>query len=148
MMKKAKFDEFQLANRHRIAFQTLFIAIALIGVNGFIKENYLVWAPPYLESLVLIYIPMMYFFMMSIAKNAYLSRRDHPVLLITLFGFVAFMSLLPIALSAIDGEFHLIEHGQLSDRIGGLLLGISFGGGFVASLIRRVLDRRAMKNDD
>ena len=45
-MQKDRFDEFQVAKRHRIGYQTLFLTIALIVANGIIKMNF-IWADPY-----------------------------------------------------------------------------------------------------
>ena len=44
-MKKDRYDEFQVAKRHQIGYQALFLTIALIVVNGIIKMNY-IWADP------------------------------------------------------------------------------------------------------
>ena len=53
-MGKVKYDEFQLAKRHKIAYQTLIMLLVLVWINGYVKGSYGVWAEPYLESLVLI----------------------------------------------------------------------------------------------
>ena len=85
-MKNARYDEFQIANRHRIAFQSFILVLILIGVNGYVKAGYGVWATPLLESFILVSIPGMYFAMMSIAKNAYFSKNDNPMFSIVLLG--------------------------------------------------------------
>jgi len=53
-MQNDRFDEFQIAKRHRIGYQAFILTIALIVVNGIIKMNYS-WADPLMEVLVLIY---------------------------------------------------------------------------------------------
>ena len=147
-MTNARYDEFQLANRHRIAFQTLIIVMALLMINGYIKNFYGVWAPALLEMLVLMYIPMMYFVLMSIVKNAYLRRKDQPVLYIVLFAFAAIMGLFSVVPSIVNGTFVFIENGQLTDRIGSLFITTFAGGTSVALLIRRIRNRRVLDKEE
>jgi hypothetical protein len=141
-MKNARYDEFQLATRHKIAFQSFILVLVLIGINGYVKAGYGIWASPLREAFILVWIPGMYFAVMSIAKNAYFSRNDYPVFSIILLGLAAtmgFFSTVPFIFSA---EYPLIENGQLSDWIMGLLITIISGGMGVALILRRVVNRR------
>lgn len=141
-MKNARYDEFQIANRHKIAFQSFILVLVLIGINGHVKAGYGIWASPYLEAFILVWIPGMYFAVMSIAKNAYFSRNDYPVFYVLLFGLAAIMGTISTVLFIFSEEYPLIENGQLSDRIMGLLVTIISGGLGVALIVRRIVNRR------
>lgn len=140
-MENSRYDEYQLKNRHRIAFQTMVLMMALIWINGFFKNSYGVWAPPLLEALVLLYIPGMYFAMGSIIKNAYMSKKDSPVFIHISFGLIFLFGLFSLVPFIIDGSFTFVENGQLSDRIGIVLLTTLFGGLLIALLIRKWIDK-------
>ena len=109
-MGKVKYDGFQLAKRHKIAYQTLIMLLALVWINGYVKSSYGVWAEPYLESLVLIYIPGFYFAGRSIWLNAYIRANDRPsmpILMIILTGFIGVLGFLSL------GSPSLQEHSTL-----------------------------------
>lgn len=144
-MKKPQYDEFQLANRHRIAFQSFGIAIAAIMISGYVKQFYGVWAEPLLEMLVMIYIPVMYFTTMAIVKNAYLRQKDHPVPIIIGFGMAAIMGLFSFVPAMIDGRFMFVENGQLSNQIGSVFITLFAGGISIALLIRKIRNRRMLE---
>lgn len=147
-MKMAQYDEFQLANRHRIAFQTLMITFLMIMINGYIKFFYGIWAEPMLEMFVMIFIPVMYFTIMSIVKNAYLRQTDQPIVIILLMGFAAIMSSAAVISNITSGLFMLIEDGQLSQQVGSLLLTFFTGSTTVALLIRRVKNKRMLEKEE
>lgn len=144
-MRKARYDEFQLANRHGIAFQSLIIAMAVIMISGYIKYFYGIWAPPLLEMLVLVFIPGMHFMIMSIVKNAYLSRKDYPGLVIVCFLLAAVMGIFSFVPAMIDGRFVFVENGQLSDQVGSLFITAFAGGASIALLIRRMKNRKILE---
>ncbi|QUW20304.1 hypothetical protein JSQ81_10500 [Sporosarcina sp. Marseille-Q4063] len=141
-MKNARYDEFQLATRHKIAFQSFILVLILIGVNGYVKAGYGIWASPFLESFILVWIPSMYFAVMSIVKNAYFSKNDYPVLVAVVLGLAATMGFFSTVPFIFSEEFPFIENGQLSDRIMGLLIAIISVGMGVALIVRRALNRR------
>lgn len=141
-MKNARYDEFQLANRHRIAFQTLILVMVLIGINGYFKASYGIWASPMLEAFVLVWLPGLYFAVKAIAKNAYFSKNDYPVFFVVLLGLAAcigFLSTLPFI---VDKELSFIENGQIGDHFIGLLISIIAGVLGVALVVRRVINHR------
>lgn len=143
-MGKVKYDEFQLAKRHRIAYQTLIMLIIMVLINGYVKSSYGVWAEPYLESLVLIYIPGYYFASRSIWQNAYIRANDRPSMLIimmVLMGFIAAFGLLSLGFSVFSGTFRLVENGQLGGDIGILLMSLLFAMMFVLLIVRWWMDR-------
>jgi hypothetical protein len=141
-MKIKRYDEFQIANRHKIAFQTLILTMILIGLNGYIKEGYGTWASPFLEAFIMVWIPGLYFSVVSISKNAYFSKKDYPVPVVVLLGLAATMGVFSTVPFIFSAENYLIENGQLSDRIMGLLIVIISVGMGVALIVRRVLNRR------
>ena len=114
-MKEDRYDEFQIAKRHRIGFQAFFLTIVIIFLNGIIKTNY-IWADPMMEMLVLLYIPMMYMTVMSIWKGAYTSKKvKNPNVYIPAFALVVLFNLFVIGQSIWSGVFVLIEDGKLSN---------------------------------
>lgn len=141
-MGKMKYDEFQLAKRHKIAYQTLILLFAVVWLNGYVKSIYGVWAEPILESLVLMVVPGLYFAGASIWKNAYLRMHEKPTLILLLTGFTMGIGLLVIGGSVMSGTFHIIENGQLDGDIGLVLICLLFTTMFVLLLMRRMIDRR------
>lgn len=141
-MKSTRYDEYQLKNRHRIAFQTMVLLLALVMLNGLLKERYGIWAPPNLESIVLIYIPGMYFSIMSIAKNAYFSKKDYPSLVISLFGLAVVLGLFAVVPAILNGTFVFVENGLLTNQVGSLFIPTMFGGILIAITIRKLIDKR------
>jgi hypothetical protein len=140
-MKNARYDEFQIATRHKIAFQSFILVMILIGLNGYIKEGYGTWASPLLEAFIMVWIPGLYFAVMAISKNAYFSKNDYPIPVVVLLGLAAAMGVFS-TVPSIFSEESLIENGQFSDRIMGLLIAIISVGMGVALIVRRVLNRR------
>lgn len=115
-MGKVQYDEFQLAKRHKIAYQTLILLFAMVWINGYVKSGNGVWAVPYLESLVLIYVPGFYFASSSIWQNAYIRANDRPsmpILMMVLTGFIAAFGLLSLGFSIFSGTFRVVDNGQL-----------------------------------
>jgi len=147
-MKAKRYDEFQVANRHKIAFQTLIMLMIIILINGYFKEGYGIWARPMLEMYVLIFIPTLYFILSSIVKNAYLSRNDHPILFILLSGFAFILTVFTNVPSLLNGTFNFVSDGQLSDSVGNLLLMIMTGSITIALLIKMKLNKRIAMSDD
>lgn len=142
MMKKGKYDEYQLAKRHKIAYQTLIGVFGLTLVNGYVKSNYGVWAEPHIESLMLVLLPGFYFASASILQNAYFRMKDYPISILLLSGFAMGFGLLIIGIFAFSGSFQLIENGKLSGDIELFLFTLLFLVVFLTLMIRKKLDSR------
>lgn len=147
-MKNLRYDEYQLKNRHQLAFQTLILIFVLVMTNGLLKESYGVWAPPLLEALILIFIPGMYFAIMSIAKNAYFRKKDYPILVIILFGLAAVLGLFSFVPAILNGTFIFVENGQLTNQVGSLFIPILFGGMVIAIIVRKMINKREDAMED
>lgn len=148
-MQRDRFDEFQIAKRHRIGYHTLFLTIAIIVANGIIKMNY-IWAGPMMETLVLIHIPLTYFTVMLIWKGAYTSRKENEKssnFYILILGFAALFSLFVLGQSIWYRTFVLIEDGQLAIGTSILFTATYSMLITIALLVRRAADFRAMKTD-
>ena len=144
-MQKGRYDEFQVAKRHRYGHHAFFLTIALIVVNGIAKMNY-IWADPLMELLVLMYIPVTYLTVMLILKGAYLSRKDKNAYLhIPMFGIVALFGLFVIVQSVWSGVFVIVEGGMLARSAGLLFQTTFFTLVAVAMIIRKVIDSRMMR---
>lgn len=144
-MKATQYDEFQLANRHRIAFQTLVITFLMIMINGYVKSFYAVWAEPMLEMLVMILIPVMYFTIMSIAKNAYFRQKDQPVFFIVGMAIATILFAATVISNITSGMFILVENGQLTHQVGSLLMLLFAASTTVAQITRRIINKRMLE---
>ncbi len=146
-MHMDRYDEFQVAKRHRLGFQSFFLTMTLIFVNGFIKMNY-IWAEPLMETLVLIYIPMMYMTVMAIWKGAYLSKKDKNVYMYILpMGFAVLFSWFVIGYSLWDGVFVLVVDGKLATSSSILFTATFFTVVIIAMIMRRAADFRALRSE-
>ena len=146
-MKTARYDEYQLNSRYRIAFETLFITIILIASNGFVKMSY-IWADPLMESLVLLYIPGIYFSLRSVWKNAYFSKKEkHPGFFIAIFGLTTLVNIYIVGTSIYRGFFVIIEEGKLANGAGVLFLLAFTGSITIAMIARKVADKRALSSN-
>lgn len=144
-MKARRYDKFQLANRHRIAFQTLGVTLLMIMINGYVKFFYAVWAEPLLEALVMIYIPVIYFTLMTIVKNAYLSRRDQPVFFIVGMGIATILFGATAISNIMSGSFIFMENGQLTNQVGSLLMLFFAASTTIALVFRRIINKRMLE---
>jgi len=68
-MKNVQYDEYQMLNRQKIAYQSFFIAIPLIIINSLINTIH-IWAVPIYEGFVLAGIPLLYFITGSTYGNS------------------------------------------------------------------------------
>ena len=59
MKNEKRYDmmNFNSRTRHKIAFQSFILVLVLIGLNGYVKAGYGVWASPLLEAFILVWIP-------------------------------------------------------------------------------------------
>lgn len=143
MWKEDKpYDEYQLLKRHRIGFQTMIIFASLVAINGFIKEFYIIWAPPMIEALVLLYIPLFYFILMGLFKSAYFRRLDTHFATILMFGLGALLSLSLVIQNLIYGTFTLIADGMLADDVIVIFLVLFSWMVFIAAIVKRIQNRR------
>lgn len=148
-MQNDRFDEFQIAKRHRIGYQAFILTIALIVVNGIIKMNYS-WADPLMEMFVLLFIPLTYLTVLAIWKGAYMSskvKEKNSDFYFLMFGLVALFNLFVLGQSIWYGTFVLIEDGKLAISAGILLQTTFFTLVASTQLVRRVADFRTMKTD-
>ena len=148
MMGKVRYDEFQLAKRHKIAYQTLIMLLVLVWINGYVKSSYGVWAEPYLESLVIMLVPGFYFAGRLIWLNAYIRANDRPsmpILMIILTGFIGVLGFLSLGFSVFAGTFRGVENGQLGGQIGLLLISLLFTMISVLLVVRGVVDRKVVE---
>ena len=146
-MKQDRYDEFQIAKRHRLGFQAFLLTITLIFVNGMIKMNY-IWAEPMMEMLVLIYIPLTYMTVMSIWKGAYTSKKvKNPNVYIPMFGLVVLFNWFVIGQSIWSGVFVLVEDGKLSISSGILFTTIFFTLITITMILRRAADFRMIREE-
>lgn len=146
-MQKERYDEFQVAKRHRIGNQAFFLTIALIVINGIVKMNYL-WADPLMEMLVLMYIPLIFVAVMLILKGAYLSRKDkNSYLYIPMFGFASLFSLFVLAQSVWSGVFAPIKDGKLDNSASILFIAAYSTFMTIAMIVRRRRDMRMMREE-
>jgi len=140
-MKSEQFDELQIRNRQKIAYQTMFLTLVVILINGIIKEYYVDdWATPMLEANVLIIIPTLYFISMCIWKNAYFTdtgvKSNIIMSVFLLFGII-------MAVLAIPDENRYIYNSMLNFNP----TGIFFVAISVQYWIKRLIDRFREKND-
>lgn len=144
-MQKGRYDEFQVAKRHRYGHHAFLLTLVMIVVNGIVKMNYL-WADPLMEMLVLLHIPATYLIVMLILKGAYMSRKDkNTYLYIPLFGFASLFSLFVIVQAIWSGVFVLVEGGKLAISAS-ILFNATFTTSItIAMIMRRVADARMMQ---
>lgn len=144
-MKQDRYDEFQIAKRHRLGFQAFFLTIALIVANGIIKMNY-IWAEPLMEMLVLMYIPLTYLTAAMIWKGAYTSKKvKNPNVYIPMFGLVVLFNWFVIGQSIWSGVFVLVEDGKLATGSGILFTTVFFTLTTIAMIMRRAADLRMLR---
>ena len=74
-MDNKHYDEYQIINRHKIAFQTLMITVSLVLLNGIISDIY-EWARPILQASIIVHISVGYFATRAIFKNAYFGMNE------------------------------------------------------------------------
>lgn len=146
-MKQDRYDEFQIAKRHRLGFQAFLLTIALIVVNGMIKMN-TIWAEPMMEMFVLIYIPLTYMTVAMIWKGAYTSKKvKNPNVYIPMFGLVVLFNWFVIGQSIWSGVFVLVEDGKLSNSTGILFTTVFFTLTTITMIVRRAADIRMLRED-
>lgn len=146
-MKQDRYDEFQIAKRHRLGYQALFLTISLIIVNGIIKMNH-IWADPLMEMLVLLYIPVTYLTVMLILKGAYTSKKvKNPNVYIPMSGLVALFGWYVFIQSLWYDTFILIEDGKLTNSSGILFQTIFFTLITIAMIMRRAADFRMLRSE-
>ena len=146
-MQEKRFDEFQVAKRHRYGYYAFILMMVLIVMNGVVKMNY-VWADPLMETLVLMYIPVTYLTVMLILKGAYASRNDKNTnLYIPLFRIVALFSLFVLGQSIWSGVFAPIRDGKLDNSAAILFIAAYSTFMTIAMIVRRRRDTRMMGDE-
>lgn len=117
------YDERQLFIRYRIAFETLMILSALVFVNGLFKMFYGIWAESMVETIIVLFLPLMYFISKSIWNDAYFSKTENHKFILILSGIAGLLWLFIFMLdfSMTDS---IIKNGVLSSDLDGLIFGI------------------------
>lgn len=146
-MKNDRYDEYQVNNRNKIAFETLIIITLLVFINGFVKMTY-IWAEPLMESLVLLYIPSIYFAIRSIWKNAYFSKKEkYPGFYIAVFLLITLVNLYTVVTSIYHGFFVIIEDGKLANGAGVLFM-LGFTSSItIAMIARKFADKKVLSSN-
>ncbi|KKG18194.1 hypothetical protein EO98_19385 [Methanosarcina sp. 2.H.T.1A.6] len=142
-----KFDELQMLNRQKIAFQTLIFTLALIFVDGFVKTFY-IWATPMVEALVLLSIPTVFFTTRAIMKNAYFVMGTKIKKEIWGFGAICAFGIIIFAQSIFSGTLNIIENGMLSDDVSFPILILTYIFIVLAMVVKAVQERKEGKNVD
>lgn len=146
-MQEDRYDEFQVAKRHRYGHHAFFLTMALIIVNSIVKMYYN-WADPLMELLVLMSIPTTYMVVMTILNGAYMSRKDkNTYLYIPMFGVVSLFSLFVIAQSIWSDVFAPIKDGRLDNSAGILFIAANSTFMTIAMIVRRRRDIRMMREE-
>lgn len=145
-MKNDNFDELQVRNRQKIAYQTMFITFIIILFNGIIKEFYIAeWASPALEANILIVIPALYFISACIWKNAYFTETKKSSNIIMLLFLI--IGVIGIA-SVLFKKDNRIENNILSADNSGLVTGLFFIAISIEYWIKSFIDSQKYKYDD
>lgn len=144
-MKNEQFDELQIRNRQKIAYQTMFLTLVEIVMNGIIKDVFIAnWATPMLEAIILIGIPILYFISMCIWKNAYFTDEGvKPNIIMVIFLVIGIRGIV----FAIPDDNRYIYNGVLDfDPMG--ISGIFLVAISVQYWIKGLIDRIKNKNDE
>jgi hypothetical protein len=142
-----KFDELQMLNRQKIAFQTLIFTLALIFVDGLVKTAY-IWATPMIEALFLLSIPTVFFTTRAIMKNAYFVMRAKIKNEIWGFGAICAFGIIIIAQSIFSETFNIIENGMLSNDVSFPILILTYIFIVLAMVVKAVQEGKEGKNVD
>jgi hypothetical protein len=146
-MQEDRYDEFQIAKRHRLGYQAFALTMVLIIVNGIVKMNYL-WANPLMEMMVLLYIPMTYLTVRLIVSGAYIRKKvKNPNVYIPMFGMVSLFSLFVIVQSIWSDVFAPIRDGKLDNSAGILFIAAYTILITIAMIMRRAADFRIMRSE-
>lgn len=111
MMKQ--YDERQLQWRQKVALQTLLLTLLLIFINGVVKTFY-IWAEPMTETVVLLCVPMLFFTIRAVEKDAFFQMRAKAGRAIAGFGVVCVFGIIVIVQSVLSNTFSIVENGALS----------------------------------
>lgn len=141
-MKNEQFDELQVRNRQRISYQTMFLMLVLILINGIVKECFISnWATPILEANLLVIIPALYFISMCIWKNAYFTntgiKSNITMIIFLILGII-------MVVLAIINENGFIYNNMLNFNP----TGIFFVAISLQYWIKGLIDRIKNKNDE
>ena len=146
-MKQDNYDELQMSIRYKTAAQCLGIIFLLTFVNGFVNEEF-VWAPPIIQSLVIIMITTSYFIVMTTLKGAYISNKEkNPLFTVICFGILAIVSFIGfVGGFSRMGMDYLVKDKMLTSSSGTIFMTIFWT---VCSLINlyKFLKNRNMKED-
>jgi hypothetical protein len=143
------FDELQKFNRYKIGYKTMFLALIIIAVNGFVKGMFNIkWAEPTLESEILVMIIAGIFAISCIIKDAYSAGGKNSNRMMLLFAIIGFMNIFSIIYHSIKGsKVAIIENGMLGSDCISMVASIFFI--VVPSVygIKLFVDKRRFKDE-
>lgn len=142
---KENFDELQVRNRQRIAYQTMFFMLIMLLINGIIKEFFIgEWASPMVEANIMIVLPALYFVSACIWKNAYFTE----IILSTDVIMVIFMlGGLASVVASFTGDRSFIVDNMLMPVNILLITGIFFLLISIQYWLKRVIDKKKYKDE-
>lgn len=147
-MNKNGYDERQILNRYKIGFQSFFILLFLVLIDGFVRDAGYEWASPLNSTLIIIYIALTYFTLRAINCDAYFSTKNagNSNFVMTIFSITAAFLVLVSIVKIAQGSFAIISKGQLTDHATSLLLTVYFVTTAVTYWIRRTREKRLEHN--
>jgi len=147
-MNKNGYDERQILNRYKIGFQSFFILLALVLIDGFVRNAGYEWATPYNSALIIIYIALIYFTLRAINCDAYFSTKNagNSNFVMTIFSITAAFLVLVSIVKIVQGSFAIISKSQLTDHATSFLLTIYFVTTAATYWIRRTREKHLEHN--
>ena len=144
------FDERQLAARRRIGTFSFFLLAILVLANGIITDYTGPWGSPLVQALVLFWIGVGLFTVMSIWHGAYFTEKVDSTPYRVLAAVAALVSFLSLAKKAVIGpSIDLGGPGHEGMDLVILTSGLYFTAVVVAQFLRQRRDRReALAEDD
>ncbi|MCB4208788.1 hypothetical protein [Arthrobacter sp. UM1] len=144
------FDERQLAARRRVGTFSFFLLAILVLVNGIITDYTGPWASPLTQGLVLFWVSVGFFTVMSIWHGAFLTGKGDSAPYRILAAVTALVSFLSLAKKAVIGpSIDLGGPGHEGTDLTFLVMGLYFTAVVVAQFLRQRRDRReAFAEDD
>ena len=141
-MKQDNYDELQMSIRYKTAAQCLGIILLLTLINGFVNEEF-VWAPPIIQSLVIIMITTSYFIVMTTLKGAYISNKEkNPLFTLICFGVLAIVFYIAfVGGFSRTGMDYLIKDKMLTSSSGTIFMSIFWTVCLIINLYKFIKNR-------
>ncbi len=147
-MNKNGFDERQILTRYKIGFQSFFILLFLVFVDGFVRDSGINWASNIDGSEVIFFIVIIYFTLRAIIGDAYYCKKnaDRFNFMMKLFAACSLFILLVLFIKLIIGNLDIISNGQLQDSSVTLLVCIYLATTSITYWIKRIHEKRSEHN--